>query len=194
MTVADITWYKSKDLSKLLGAAASTKSLCRRLAYGQHRRRLKEILPDANGFTHNQRNTLYITEKGLKRVIAGSHLPKAIKLAEALGCGIDTKIVRKEIAIVDFFQELLTALNVKHVRQKSVGKYKVDLYIVDYNLCIEIDEHAHQDRDAHEEVRREKFIRRALRSDFVRVNPDDPNFSMPKMIAQIMSRFHGRLA
>ena len=132
---------------------------------------------------------MYITEKGLKRVITGSQLPKSRKLAEELGCDIDTKIVRKEATIVEFLQESLDEIKIKHECQKQVGKYRLDFYIVDYNLCIETDEHGHQDRDPHAELCRENFIRRTLNCEILRVNPDDKDFSMPSLMGRIVAYF-----
>ena len=183
--VDGITWYKGKDLAKLIGAKHTAQVIRRHVPYGEHRRRLEEILPSGSNLDKWQRATMYLTEKGLKRVVAASHLLKSRKLAEELGCDIDTKIVRKEVTIVDFLQEFLDELKIKYDLQKQVGKYRIDLFVVDYNFCVEIDEHGHQDRDQHAELCREHFIRRTLNCDMLRVNPDEKDFSLPRLSAQI---------
>ncbi len=82
-------------------------------------------------------------------------------------------------------QDYLSEMKVLTEFQKTVGTYKVDLYIPDYNIALEIDEHGHSDRDPHYEMCREEFIRRELRCDFIRVNPDEQDFNIFKMLGRL---------
>ena len=52
-----------------------------------------------------------------------------------------------------------------------IGKYKVDLYFIDYKLVIECDEFNHQDRNIIEEKNREEYIC-SLGNKIIRYNPN----------------------
>ena len=97
----------------------------------------------------------------------------------------DMKFVRKEIEIVAFVQEFLTVIDVESIFQFNCGKYKIDLYIPEPKLAIEIDEHNHNDRDKDYEQERETFIKRVLGCAFLRFNPDAKDFSLSTCVAEI---------
>jgi very-short-patch-repair endonuclease len=70
-------------------------------------------------------------------------------------------------------------------KQFKVGRYRVDLYIDEYDLAVECDEYNHRDRDPRKEKEREEFIRSELDCEFIRFNPDCKNFSIFKVIGII---------
>ncbi|CCV02556.1 hypothetical protein IIV31_184R [Armadillidium vulgare iridescent virus] len=70
-------------------------------------------------------------------------------------------------------------------KQFKVGRYRVDLYIEEYNLVVECDEYNHCDRDPREERERECFIRSELGCEFIRFNPDAKNFSIFTVLGDI---------
>lgn len=69
-------------------------------------------------------------------------------------------------------------------RQYKIGKYKVDLYFIDYNLAIECDENGHSDRDPNYEKTREEFII-SLGNKMIRFNPNIPSFDLSNVIKDI---------
>ena len=69
-------------------------------------------------------------------------------------------------------------------RQFSIGKYRVDLYFVDYKLVIECDENGHCDRNIVEEKEREKYIQ-SLGNSIIRYNPNDKNFDLSNVLKKI---------
>jgi very-short-patch-repair endonuclease len=75
-------------------------------------------------------------------------------------------------------------LNVK--RQCYFGKYRVDLYFVDYKLVIECDENNHSDRDQIQEKIREKYII-SLGNKIIRFNPNDASFDLSNVLREINS-------
>ena len=72
--------------------------------------------------------------------------------------------------------------NVK--RQFSIGKYRVDLYFIEYKIVIECDEYGHRDRDILEEKEREKYIE-SLGNKIVRYNPNEKNFDLSNILKKI---------
>jgi len=75
-------------------------------------------------------------------------------------------------------------LNLK--RQHKLGKYRVDLYFIDYKLVIECDENNHIDRDPTQEKIREQYIR-SLGNKIIRYNPNDIAFDLSNVMQEINS-------
>ena len=73
-------------------------------------------------------------------------------------------------------------LNVK--RQYIMGKYRVDLYFIDYNLVIECDENDHVDRNYTDERIREEFII-SLGNKIIRYNPNTNSFDLSNVLREI---------
>lgn len=73
-------------------------------------------------------------------------------------------------------------LNVK--RQYSIGKYRADLYFVDYKLVIECDENDHVDRDVEQEKIREEYIT-SLGNKIIRFNPNQTSFDLSNVLREI---------
>jgi len=73
-------------------------------------------------------------------------------------------------------------LNIK--RQLYIGKYRVDLYFIDYKLVIECDEFNHEDRDITEEKNREEYIC-SLGNKIIRYNPNEKNFDLSNVLRKI---------
>ena len=78
----------------------------------------------------------------------------------------------------------INILNVK--RQYIFGKYRVDLYFIDYNLVIECDENNHEDRDILKEKIREEYII-SLGNKIIRFNPNTPSFDLSNVLREINS-------
>jgi very-short-patch-repair endonuclease len=75
-----------------------------------------------------------------------------------------------------------SSLNLK--RQYLFGKYRVDLYFIDYKLVIECDENNHDDRDLINEKIREDYIV-SLGNKIIRFNPNDNTFDLSNVIKDI---------
>ena len=73
-------------------------------------------------------------------------------------------------------------INVK--RQFTIGKYRADLYFVDYKLVIECDENNHDDRDQENEKIREIYIT-SLGNKIIRYNPNEKGFDLSNVLREI---------
>jgi very-short-patch-repair endonuclease len=69
-------------------------------------------------------------------------------------------------------------------RQHYIGKYRVDLYFVDYKLVIECDENNHIDRNQIDEKIREDYII-SLGNKIIRFNPNETNFDLSNVLRKI---------
>ena len=83
---------------------------------------------------------------------------------------------------IGFIENTYNILNIK--RQYIIGKYRVDLYFIDYKLVIECDENNHDDRDIEQEKIREDYIT-SLGNKFIRYNPNTPSFDLSDVLIEI---------
>uniref|UniRef100_A0A6C0DM74 DUF559 domain-containing protein n=1 Tax=viral metagenome TaxID=1070528 RepID=A0A6C0DM74_9ZZZZ len=74
------------------------------------------------------------------------------------------------------------SMNLK--RQHIFGKYRVDLYFIDYNLIIECDENNHEDRDPIKEKTREDYLI-SLGNKIIRYNPNEKGFDLSNVLSEI---------
>ena len=106
------------------------------------------------------KNTIYINEAGVRRLVVKSQKPQASKLARELGIKEETRYLRKEIEIVAFLQEILTQVMIPFEFQKTVANYRVGLCLPKQRLAIEIDENNRADRDpSYEQAGRNAYKR-----------------------------------
>ena len=69
--------------------------------------------------------------------------------------------------------------------QYSVLGYRIDLYFHEYKLAIEVDQLGHADRNIDNEIERQKTLEKELNCVFIRINPDEKDFSHFKEINKI---------
>ena len=98
----------------------------------------------------------------VKKLALKSRMPEARALAEVLDISVDTKYLHKEQDIVQHLCDYLHELKIETEFQFIVGPYRIDLYLPDYKIVVEIDELGHRGRDPHQEQCREAYIKREL--------------------------------
>ena len=67
----------------------------------------------------------------------------------------------------------------------SVLGYRIDLYFHKYKLTIEVDELGHTDRNINNEIERQKALEKELNCVFIRINPDEKDFTILKTTNEI---------
>ena len=77
-------------------------------------------------------------------------------------------------------------------RQFIIGKYRVDLYFIDYKIVVECDELNHTDRDQIKEKIREEYIL-SLGNEIIRYNPNDKNFDLSNVLREINTNIFKKL-
>ena len=77
-------------------------------------------------------------------------------------------------------------------RQFIIGKYRADLYFIDYKLVVECDEFNHTDRDLIKETNREEYIL-SLGNEIIRYNPNDKNFDLSNVLREINTNIFKKL-
>lgn len=101
--------------------------------------------------------------------------------------GKNSHLMCIENATLGFLQESLKGI-VEVRRQCAVGRYKVDMYIPACKLGIECDEFGHREYDAEAERARHEFIEQHLGCELMRVNPNDVDFELPKLVNEVLRR------
>jgi very-short-patch-repair endonuclease len=76
-------------------------------------------------------------------------------------------------------------------RQYSIGKYRIDLYFIDYKLAIECDENNHIDRNLQEELIRENYII-SLGNNIIRYNPNTIDFDLSNVLRTINKKLFNK--
>lgn len=134
------------------------------------------------GTSGGKQSMIALTDKGILRFASSSRKPKAKLLCEYLGVKVIPSCV--ETDIVYMLSECFSHLH--PVPQFIACGYRVDLYFTKAKIAVEIDEIGHSNRNKDYERSREATIKDALGCTFVRCNPHAKDFSMGKLINQII--------
>lgn len=136
----------------------------------------------------NLQKYVYLSHKGLEKLLFLSRSDEAIKLVELMGI----HCVRKWFPSVE--NDIM--LNVTHAfkgekikRQYMCDKYRIDLYFIDYKIAVECDELQH-DAQVNKQLdsKREEFIKNKLNCEFIRFKPLEKEFSVFELIGKIHIR------
>jgi hypothetical protein len=187
-------WYKAKDIALYLGYNNSKEPI-------RHiDKKMKSSLTDLKTLALTDKclllhktfidpQTIFINHTGLIHLVLRSQKPNSIDFAKYLGLDVHQKFVRKEIEIVHELNIFCKTANIKSCHYftftKKSNKYILDYYLPDFDIAIEIDEYNHKDRDPKYEISREKFLKTHLQCEFIRCNPDDPEFSLSYLFGLI---------
>jgi very-short-patch-repair endonuclease len=112
--------------------------------------------------------------------------------ATKLGCStediINSRVGPVECDMIEIIQQSFSMFHC--IQQHKVLQYYVDMYIPEYNICIECDEDDHERYDQQKEAERQASITATLSTPenpvkWVRFNPNSPEFSIGHVIHEI---------
>jgi very-short-patch-repair endonuclease len=128
----------------------------------------------------------FIKHDDVIKFLVASRKPTATDLAKEFGVNVlNHKYECKESETLG---AIMKAFKGEKMRlQHPVFEYQVDLYFPDYNLCIECDENGHADREDKDEKKRQRRITKKLKCQWLRFDPDDPDFNIFETINQIFT-------
>lgn len=113
--------------------------------------------------------------EAIKHIMCFTIGPAKAFVMQLLGIkGTHCIVVNKETDCISQIQEFFS--DEEMITQRTVGKYRIDLYFPKYKLAIECDENGHADRKPEREAERQKYIETALGATFIRFNPDEEGF------------------
>ncbi len=151
--------YKANDIGKILDITNIRGSV-----WNFKEDEKKSCVYKTNG---GNQTLLFLTTKGLKRLICNTRKPNAIKLAEFFNINTsDTYYIPFETSIVNFLKLIYKDYELIH--QYNVEPYKIDLYLPYAKIAIECDEkyHEYQEED---DIDRENYIKEKLNCVFIRI-------------------------
>lgn len=131
-----------------------------------------------------RQDAVFLSLNGLKRLLVRSRKTKANELAKLIGIDIvDTKYTCIESDVISSIEYALEGY--KMIKQYSIGKYFIDLYIPEYRLAIECDENGHLCRVEQDKEREEEIKKLIPGIKFIRIKPESEGFNMFKVINSI---------
>jgi very-short-patch-repair endonuclease len=162
-------WFCAKDVADVMGIGNVHQSVSR-----FHKCDKRKFEKDTNG---GPQIVLYLSENGLKRILSKSRRNGASDLMKALGLNVHhIKYSCMEADVLKAVEE--TFAGQEMIKQHSVGKYFIDLYMPKYKLAIECDEYTHKfqkDKDCEREQKIKELIPDIV---FIRLSPDSDDFNV----------------
>ena len=112
---------------------------------------------------------------------------KSCSLKNNIGLKLNDAINTKEQTMINSIKDTFEGESIQ--TQYSVLGYKIDFYVHEYKLAIEVDELRHADRNINNEIKRQKALENKLSCVFIRTNPNEKDFNIFKEINKI----HGHI-
>lgn len=175
-------WFVARDVAGALGYKNPSSAVITGVANKNHRK--IKIL------TNGGLQTLgFISEQGVWELISrAGNVPitrkdELVHHFNVFGFLEDTPYYfreRKEISFVSKLSDVLSGMGINSETQYHILRYRIDLYIPKYELCVEYDEHNHSSYTYEQHEGRENKIRK-LGYKFVRVtdsNTDEYNIGI----------------
>ena len=81
----------------------------------------------------------------------------------------NVRSARFEYKYLNEIEDFLNIMNINYIEQYQVNNYRIDLYIPQYNLAIEIDEEEHKYQQEYDKMR-QKYIENQIHCKFIRIN------------------------
>ena len=134
-----------------------------------------------------QPNRRFLRSDLALKVIMDCRTDESCNLKRNLGFRLHDVINTKEQTVLKSIKDAFEGEDMQ--TQYSVLGYRIDLYFHKHKLEIEADELEHADRNLSFENERQKALEKELDCVFIRINPDEKNFSIFKKIKKI----HGHI-
>lgn len=183
-------WFKAKDIATVL-EYNNTKQTIRKNVNKEDKKifcDLKENISINHDLPYKiQNSTKFINKNGFESLL--------IKSKKIVNDDIINDLITKFNLNVnkimknkkkDNINKIIEAFNgIDYKLQYKINEYKIDLYLVDYNLAIECNENNCSYYDQEKETERKNYIKKKLNCYLICFNPDDENFNIFKIINKI---------
>ncbi|AGC02440.1 BRO-N domain containing protein [Acanthamoeba polyphaga moumouvirus] len=184
-------WVKGSDVAKYLGYKNPSEAINDNV--GDNNiicfNKMVKLFPESKNMLKLDDKTIFINLEGLSQLVSTSKKHKSIAFAKFLNINAYYKKIYHETQLMSQLTSFFDASDIKYIDQYSVKNkktlYRIDCYLPEYNIAIEIDERGHSDRDPKYEIRRQKFLEDKLNCTFIRCNPDDPKFNVYDFLGKI---------
>lgn len=182
-------WFRGSQIAKLLGYKNERNAI---MTHVNDEDRVAANLFPILVNSNLKPSTLLINKRGLESLVCRSKLPNSIDIAKQLGINIIQKITVKECDIMSELFKIFKESNIRYTPQYYFKEgdhiFKIDCYLDEYNIAIEIDENNHKNRNQTYEKMRQDIIQKKLGCIFIRENPDDENFCFFSFVGKIFEK------
>lgn len=139
---------------------------------------------------------IYADVPNIKKLLFGNHIrkPRVTELinyfSDELSPSTQNVSHQPEVNVLSDIIEYLKEEKIQYELQFCCLKYKIDMYLPDYKIAIEVDEIGHSDRNQKYETERENKIKNTLCCRFLRINPHKSNFRITSEIGKLSRMIH----
>ena len=181
-------FFKVKDIKNIFNLQSlDTLLLDTRYSYKKnlHYKTFYISVSSQNGITIVK--SLYITYIGLIKFLQSTRKNVPIYFINWLNdlLGIQFTHIKFLTPETDTIYSIQKSISTESIPQFTVDKYRIDLYLPEYNIAIECDENNHIGRDMYYEKDRENYIKEKLKCSFIRYDPNAKDFDIFKVIEKI---------
>jgi very-short-patch-repair endonuclease len=184
-------WFKGIDVTRMMEYKNINNPLADVLE-DHHKTTLEHLVKMLDDpkitLTHNEKNTIYISEFGLHALLSKSRKLVSKDVLDFFAQNFNIEIPRfiryecKESETCLYLKQAFQHLDIKY--QYPVGTYRVDMLFPQFELVVECDELGHKDRNDEYEKTRTDFIE-SQGYKIIRYNPDSKDFSVFSVINKI---------
>ena len=190
---SDKPWFKGGRIAKILGYK-DTDDAIRKHVNAEDKIMASRLIETFSFPKKMNPKTILINKRGLDSLVCRSKLPNSIEIAKKLGINLIQKITVKETDIMEKLFKVFDQSSIKYITQYFVKEneslFRIDCYLPDFKIAIEIDENGHKDRNPEYEKNREEIIKKQLGCTFIRENPDSDNFCIFSFIGKIFNEIN----
>lgn len=135
----------------------------------------------------SNKQTIYLTGLGLIKFLQSTRKNVPIYFINWLNdlLGIQFTHIKFLTPETDTIYSIQKSIYTDSIPQFTVDKYRIDLYLPEYNIAIECDENNHNGRYMYYEKDRENYIKEKLKCSFIRYDPYAKDFDIFKVIEKI---------
>ena len=184
-------WFRAVQVAHYLGYAQPRVAVTKILR-GHCTKRFSELSSFQSTCIQDDPRARYIDIRGVALLCCKSRKPQSVVLANQLGVNLDDmKTMMQETKTLAALGQMFKGETLK--LQHIVGPYRVDMFLPEYSIVVECDEHRHMHYTKEYEEMRQLYITDKLKCKWVRCNPDDTAFSIFQTANLLFQAIKGHL-
>ena len=123
-----------------------------------------------------------------EKIVKALRKNKINAFRRSAGFNVTDTFNSKQQSIAETIKQIFDGEDIQTEYKVPGLDYRIDIYPREYKLVVEVDEYGHSDRDIEYEEERERKLKKSIDCEFIRINPDEPNFSINRSINEISNK------
>lgn len=178
-------WFYGKNVCELLKYKNTSKTINDHVSK-RNKKTFNELKECIKKIPKNaQPHAMFVNKNGFIQLLTAARKENIDEISKMFGIVTIYRYKPKEIEILDELGKFFNELKIKYIPQRRIKMYRVDIFVPEYKLVIEIDENGHKDRNKKYENLREADIKKYTGCKFIRCNPDEEDFNISQFIGKI---------